>query len=207
MRKGFVIPRFYGLKRWKITGFKIIYLFVIIYVWNMKAFCFLIRYFALSFFVMIFFFFLFSCMFETVYPPVTKQVPEVLVCWWIGDLAMLVTVAILCIGSALSANLIKTMFRVLQQRKQLIINWIFCSDGAGRTGVLCSLVNLLERLKREERIDVFRSVKDLRDCRPLMVRSKVMFFSTCWHPCFDWLLSFKLNLWTVWSLLLETSAS
>ena len=48
-----------------------------------------------------------------------------------------------------------------------------CSDGAGRTGVLCSLVNLLERLKRENRVDIFRAVKDLRDCRPLMVRNKV----------------------------------
>ncbi|XP_076811203.1 receptor-type tyrosine-protein phosphatase alpha-like isoform X2 [Clavelina lepadiformis] len=49
---------------------------------------------------------------------------------------------------------------------------IHCSDGAGRTGVLCAIINLIERHSREGRIDVFRSVKDLRDCRPLMVKSK-----------------------------------
>ena len=47
------------------------------------------------------------------------------------------------------------------------------SDGAGRTGVFCSLINLIQRLKCENKIDVFRTVKDLRDCRPCMVRTAV----------------------------------
>nr|XP_039259553.1 receptor-type tyrosine-protein phosphatase delta-like [Styela clava] len=48
---------------------------------------------------------------------------------------------------------------------------IHCSDGAGRTGTFCAIFNLLERLQCENRVDVFRTVKDLRDCRPGMVQS------------------------------------
>jgi len=47
------------------------------------------------------------------------------------------------------------------------------SDGAGRTGVFCAVLNLVERLLQEKRIDVFRSVKDVRDYRQNMVRTVV----------------------------------
>nr|XP_039259559.1 uncharacterized protein LOC120336018 [Styela clava] len=47
---------------------------------------------------------------------------------------------------------------------------VHCSDGAGRTGVFCAIYNLCERFKVEKRIDVFQTVKDLRDCRPGMVQ-------------------------------------
>lgn len=43
------------------------------------------------------------------------------------------------------------------------------SDGSTQSGAFCALVNILDRLKRERRVDVFRTVKDLRDCRSRMV--------------------------------------
>uniref|UniRef100_H2YIC7 Tyrosine-protein phosphatase non-receptor type 20 n=1 Tax=Ciona savignyi TaxID=51511 RepID=H2YIC7_CIOSA len=55
---------------------------------------------------------------------------------------------------------------------------VHCSDGAGRSGVFCALNNLIQRLRAEDEIDVFRTVKDLRDMRPHMVRSFVSFISS-----------------------------
>uniref|UniRef100_H2YIA3 protein-tyrosine-phosphatase n=1 Tax=Ciona savignyi TaxID=51511 RepID=H2YIA3_CIOSA len=48
---------------------------------------------------------------------------------------------------------------------------IHCCDGVGRSGVFCALNNLIQRLRAEDEIDVFRTVKDLRDMRPQMIRS------------------------------------
>ncbi|XP_077967438.1 receptor-type tyrosine-protein phosphatase alpha-like [Styela clava] len=48
---------------------------------------------------------------------------------------------------------------------------IHCTDGAGRTGAFCAIANLIERLKHENKVDVFRAVKDLRDCRQGMVQT------------------------------------
>jgi len=45
----------------------------------------------------------------------------------------------------------------------------FCRDGSSQCGVYCTVANLLERLKNEKSADVFRTVKDLRDCRQGMV--------------------------------------
>ena len=50
------------------------------------------------------------------------------------------------------------------------------SAGVGRTGVFCALSNLIERLKTEHVIDVFQTVKMLRQKRPAMVQTKVCFF-------------------------------
>ncbi|CAK8674403.1 unnamed protein product [Clavelina lepadiformis] len=48
---------------------------------------------------------------------------------------------------------------------------VYCRDGCTRTGTFIALVNLVERLKSENRIDVFRTIKDLRDMRPNMVNN------------------------------------
>nr|CAB3265292.1 receptor-type tyrosine-protein phosphatase epsilon [Phallusia mammillata] len=48
---------------------------------------------------------------------------------------------------------------------------VHCKDGAGRSGVFCALSNLLDRCRIENKLDVFRTVKDLRNTRPLMVRT------------------------------------
>nr|XP_039259572.1 receptor-type tyrosine-protein phosphatase mu-like [Styela clava] len=48
---------------------------------------------------------------------------------------------------------------------------VHCSDGLGRTGVFCTILNVIDRLKYEGRIDIFRTVKDLRDNRPGVVKT------------------------------------
>uniref|UniRef100_H2XJH7 protein-tyrosine-phosphatase n=1 Tax=Ciona intestinalis TaxID=7719 RepID=H2XJH7_CIOIN len=56
---------------------------------------------------------------------------------------------------------------------------VHCSDGAGRSGVFCAVNNIIKRLRAENRIDVFRTVKDLRDMRPHMVRTADQYL-TCY---------------------------
>ncbi|XP_019855567.1 PREDICTED: receptor-type tyrosine-protein phosphatase S-like [Amphimedon queenslandica] len=43
---------------------------------------------------------------------------------------------------------------------------VHCSDGLGRTGTFCAMFTVLERLKAEQVIDVFSTVKTLRIQRP-----------------------------------------
>ena len=57
----------------------------------------------------------------------------------------------------------------------LNVSIFLCSAGVGRTGVFCALSNLIERLKTEHVIDVFQTVKMLRQKRPAMVQTKVIF--------------------------------
>ncbi|XP_077975703.1 receptor-type tyrosine-protein phosphatase alpha-like [Styela clava] len=68
---------------------------------------------------------------------------------------------------------------------------IHCSDGAGRTGTFCTILNLIERLKCENRVDVFRTVKDLRDCRPEMVQTLDQ-YRFCFETVSAYLSSFNL---------------
>nr|XP_039254382.1 tyrosine-protein phosphatase 69D-like [Styela clava] len=68
---------------------------------------------------------------------------------------------------------------------------VHCSDGSGRTGTFCAISNLIERLKNENRVDVFRTVKDLRDQRPMMVRT-VGQYEFCYQAVSDFLQSFDL---------------
>uniref|UniRef100_A0A8B9K568 protein-tyrosine-phosphatase n=1 Tax=Astyanax mexicanus TaxID=7994 RepID=A0A8B9K568_ASTMX len=48
---------------------------------------------------------------------------------------------------------------------------VHCSAGAGRTGTFISLSNILERVKAEGLLDVFQTVKSLRNQRPHMVQT------------------------------------
>ncbi|XP_039268450.2 uncharacterized protein LOC120343362 [Styela clava] len=68
---------------------------------------------------------------------------------------------------------------------------VHCRDGAGRTGTFCAVANLVERLKNEDRIDIFRTVKDLRDMRPLMVRTLEQ-YRFCFKTVQEYLDSFQL---------------
>ncbi|XP_077969091.1 uncharacterized protein LOC120335086 [Styela clava] len=68
---------------------------------------------------------------------------------------------------------------------------IHCSNGIGRTGVFCAAVNLIDRLKCENRVDVFRTVKDLRDGRPNMVESLDQ-YKFCYQAIIEYLRSFDL---------------
>jgi hypothetical protein len=49
----------------------------------------------------------------------------------------------------------------------------YFSDGAGRTGTYIAISNLLERVKVEQAIDVFQSIKMIRAARPQFVENAV----------------------------------
>ena len=50
------------------------------------------------------------------------------------------------------------------------------SDGAGRTGTYIAISNLLERLKIEQTVDVFQSMKIIRSSRSQLVENAVSIF-------------------------------
>nr|XP_039255677.1 receptor-type tyrosine-protein phosphatase epsilon-like [Styela clava] len=68
---------------------------------------------------------------------------------------------------------------------------VHCSDGAGRTGTFCAIVNLIERLKCENKIDVFREAKDLRDSRAGMIQTLDQ-YKFCYLAVSTYLSSFDL---------------
>ena len=47
------------------------------------------------------------------------------------------------------------------------------SDGAGRTGTYIAISNILERMKIEQAVDVFQSIKIIRGARPQFVENAV----------------------------------
>ena len=46
---------------------------------------------------------------------------------------------------------------------------VCCRDGAGRSGLVCAMSYVIERLKVEQDIDVFQSVKHVRINRPQLI--------------------------------------
>ncbi|XP_068677378.1 receptor-type tyrosine-protein phosphatase T-like isoform X4 [Montipora foliosa] len=50
-----------------------------------------------------------------------------------------------------------------------------CSDGVGRSGTFCAILSIIERLKSEQVIDVFQSVKVIRVNRPKAVNCKAQY--------------------------------
>ena len=48
-----------------------------------------------------------------------------------------------------------------------------CSNGLGRTGSLCAIYSVLERMKTEQMVDVFQTVKTLRIQRVGLVETVV----------------------------------
>ncbi|CAK8674406.1 unnamed protein product [Clavelina lepadiformis] len=59
---------------------------------------------------------------------------------------------------------------------------IYCRDGCIRTGTFIAVLNLIERLKSENRIDVFRTIKDLRDMRENMVNNLITTYKEATLP-------------------------
>lgn len=51
-----------------------------------------------------------------------------------------------------------------------------CSDGATRSGLVCALSHMVERLKVEQDVDVFQSVKHTRTNRSQLIPTYVSFF-------------------------------
>ena len=68
---------------------------------------------------------------------------------------------------------------------------VHCSGGAGRTGVFIALCNLIERVRVESVIDVFKTVRELRDQRPAMVQTKQEYLF-CYLAFQDFLASFDI---------------
>lgn len=66
---------------------------------------------------------------------------------------------------------------------------VHCKNGIGMSGVYCTIMNLLERLKLEDRVDVFRTVKDLRDCKNGMIQT-VEQFRLCHEAVLEYLRNF-----------------
>nr|XP_039259603.1 receptor-type tyrosine-protein phosphatase alpha-like [Styela clava] len=69
---------------------------------------------------------------------------------------------------------------------------VHCRDGLGRTGAFCGIMNLISRAKIEGKADVFRVVKDLRDCRPGMIQS-LDEYRFCYRAVEQWLCSNNVN--------------
>jgi len=60
----------------------------------------------------------------------------------------------------------------------LIYNIYICcflirSDGYSKSGTLVALLNILERIKTQNKVDVFRAVKDISDNLPNAMDSEV----------------------------------
>merc|ERR1712136_176262 len=53
---------------------------------------------------------------------------------------------------------------------------VHCGDGLGRTGTFLAISNLIDSLKTDDKIDVVKTVKDLRDQRPNMVPNEQYHF-------------------------------
>jgi len=66
---------------------------------------------------------------------------------------------------------------------------VHCSAGVGRTGVFIALTNLIERLKTEAVVDVYQTVKKLRQQRTAMVQTKDQ-YEFCYQALQEYLDSF-----------------
>ncbi|XP_077965960.1 uncharacterized protein LOC120336894 isoform X2 [Styela clava] len=71
------------------------------------------------------------------------------------------------------------------ERRDLSTILVHCRDGLGKTGAFCAILNLISRLKVEEKADVFRVVKDLRDCRAGMIQ-KLEEYRFCYKALKHW---------------------
>ena len=51
--------------------------------------------------------------------------------------------------------------------------FVNCRDGASRSGLVCAMSYVIERLKVEQDVDVFQSVKHIRINRPQLIPTVV----------------------------------
>ncbi|RCN34315.1 hypothetical protein ANCCAN_19847 [Ancylostoma caninum] len=76
-----------------------------------------------------------------------------------------------CVVPTSSESLLSLVGRVLERQSGLPDSGpivLHCRNGSSETGVYCCISLLLERLKAEQRIDVFQTVKGLQNQRPLI---------------------------------------
>ncbi|VDO42936.1 unnamed protein product [Haemonchus placei] len=83
---------------------------------------------------------------------------------------------------ASSEPLLSLVGRVLERQSGLPDSGpivLHCRNGSSETGVYCCISLLLERLKAEQRVDVFQTVKGLQNQRPLVFSKLVCFSVVC----------------------------
>ena len=67
----------------------------------------------------------------------------------------------------------KTLKKLMYVYVYTVTIFFFYRDGKSRTGLFLVLANLIEQTKLSNSVDVFRTVKDLRDMRPESIDSLV----------------------------------
>ncbi|KAK6023588.1 Protein-tyrosine phosphatase [Ostertagia ostertagi] len=90
-----------------------------------------------------------------------------------------------------SEPLLSLVGRVLERQSGLPDSGpivLHCRNGSSETGVYCCISLLLERLKAEQRVDVFQTVKGLQNQRPL-VFSKLEHYAFCYQAVIDYIRS------------------
>ncbi|XP_076802135.1 receptor-type tyrosine-protein phosphatase alpha-like [Clavelina lepadiformis] len=72
-----------------------------------------------------------------------------------------------------------------------ILALVHCRDGSSQAGTFCAISNLVDRLKNENCVDVFRTVKDIRDLRQGAV-GNIELYKYCYQAVNEFLESFDL---------------
>uniref|UniRef100_A0A158P806 protein-tyrosine-phosphatase n=1 Tax=Angiostrongylus cantonensis TaxID=6313 RepID=A0A158P806_ANGCA len=96
-----------------------------------------------------------------------------------------------CIVPTSSEPLLSLVGRVLERQSGLPDSGpivLHCRNGSSETGVYCCISLLLERLKAEQRVDVFQTVKGLQNQRPLMF-TKLEHYAFCYQAVIDYIRS------------------
>ncbi|XP_015753443.1 PREDICTED: receptor-type tyrosine-protein phosphatase mu-like [Acropora digitifera] len=81
-------------------------------------------------------------------------------------------------GIPKNAHCILDMINMVERSQRKTSNAplvVQCSDGVGRSGTLCAILSIIERLKSEQVIDVCQSVKVIRVNRPKAVNCKAQY--------------------------------
>ncbi|CAH8863677.1 unnamed protein product [Trichobilharzia szidati] len=88
-------------------------------------------------------------------------------------------------------DLIGHMHKIKEQQNYDGPITVHCSSGAGRTGLFITMCNVLERLRQESVIDMYQTVKLLRQQRVWMVQTEEQ-YRFCYTATLDYLNSFDL---------------
>jgi hypothetical protein len=67
----------------------------------------------------------------------------------------------------------KCHYNIINIPIDLLIVPFFISNGVGRSGTFCAIASSLERVKQEQVLDVFQTVKSIRVSRPGTVETLV----------------------------------
>ncbi|XP_076800964.1 uncharacterized protein LOC143445615 [Clavelina lepadiformis] len=71
-------------------------------------------------------------------------------------------------------------------RGKKFVSLVHCRDGSSQAGTFCAIANLLDRLKYESKVDVFRTVKDIRDLRQGAV-GNIELYKYCYEAVCEYL--------------------